>query len=82
MAHKKKPAPKNTAVRHRLQLDLTPEALEQLDEITEMDGAPTRAAVVRNALRYYRWLLEHDRAGSEMIVRDSSGRETILKLVW
>jgi hypothetical protein len=43
--------------RERIQLDLSPEAVEALDELKEKSHAATRAETIRNALLFYSWLI-------------------------
>ena len=56
--------------RHRVQLDFSEEAFAILAEVREMSGARTNAAVMRNALRLYRWLLGHQQKGNQLQVRE------------
>jgi len=71
------------AVRQRVAFDLAPEAVRQLEEIRGMAHASTRAEVVRNALRLYRWFLEQRAEGSEVILRDEKNeKETVIRLVF
>ncbi len=53
----------------RLQFDVTPEALEKLEELKKKAGATTRADLVRNALRLYEWFLSQKSDGNEILVR-------------
>jgi len=43
--------------KERLQFDFSTEALQRLDDIKEKTDATTRAEAVRNALRFYEWLV-------------------------
>jgi metal-responsive CopG/Arc/MetJ family transcriptional regulator len=52
----------------KVQFDFTPEALEKLDSMKALDGAATRAEVVRNALRLYEWFLNEDKEHPNSIV--------------
>jgi metal-responsive CopG/Arc/MetJ family transcriptional regulator len=63
--------------KHRLQFDLTVEALDQLDELKEQARALTRAEVVRNALRLYSWFLNQRAQGKEVLVRTGDEIEKI-----
>lgn len=58
------------ADRVRLQLDLSAEAMQQLDEMKDEAGASSRAEVVRNAVRLYRWFLEKRRRGLGLCLRE------------
>ena len=44
----------------RIQFDFAPEAVERVDSIQHAQDLPTRAAVVRNALRVYEWFTSLD----------------------
>jgi hypothetical protein len=55
-------------VRHRLQLDFSPEAYERLVQIKEKSEARTNAEVVRNALRLYDWFLDLKRKNATLQV--------------
>lgn len=44
--------------KHRLQVDLTPEALARIDALVERTEASTRAEVVRHALSVYALLVD------------------------
>jgi hypothetical protein len=51
--------------KNRLQFDFSDEALEQLDELKDATGAPTRAEVIRQALRMLQWTVEQVRDEDE-----------------
>ncbi len=57
------------AKKQRLQFDLTPEAIEQLDQLKDLADASTRADVIRKALRLYSWFISERNSGSEFVVR-------------
>jgi metal-responsive CopG/Arc/MetJ family transcriptional regulator len=59
-------------IKHRLQFDLTPEALKQLDEIKNKANLNTRAEVVRNALRLYTWCLDKKAEGFQFQIKKDS----------
>jgi metal-responsive CopG/Arc/MetJ family transcriptional regulator len=44
--------------KERVQFDITTDRLEELDAIVEKTGASTRAEVLRDAMRFYEWLVE------------------------
>ena len=39
----------------RLQFDFTQEAIDELDHLKEKTGLPTRAELIRHALRFFQW---------------------------
>jgi metal-responsive CopG/Arc/MetJ family transcriptional regulator len=55
--------------KQRLQFDLSPEALKDLDELREMADVSTRAELIRKALRLYNWFLAQKRDGGEFLVK-------------
>jgi hypothetical protein len=56
---------------HRVQLDFSDAGYEELNKLKERSDAPTYAAVIRNALAIYRWQLDTEAEGTEIIVRDT-----------
>lgn len=44
--------------RTRVQFDFTPDALKRVDAMQQKLEAPTRAEVLRNALKVYEWFLQ------------------------
>ena len=65
--------------KHRLQLDFTEEALQDLDELKETTGMPNRAEVIRQALRLLRWTIQetHNNDATILIEKDGRQREVI-----
>lgn len=56
----------------RVQFDFTPEALSRLDELKDKSGAATRAETLRNALRFYEWLLDVLEPDSTIRINDKN----------
>ncbi len=52
--------------RHRVQLDFSPKAHAQLEEIRAKAGARTNAELVRSALRLYEYFLDKKKAGVKL----------------
>lgn len=46
------------SVRHRLQIELSPEAHARLQEIRKKADATSNTELVRNSLRLYEWFLD------------------------
>ena len=70
-----------SAIRHRLQIDMSDKALAQLKEIQVATDAQTRAEVIRNALRVYAWLVLQRKEGFDISLlkrRDDQEIEVIL----
>jgi len=57
----------------RVQLDLSPRALERLNELKEKTEAASYAEVVKNALKLYDGLIEEVERGSEFMLKDKDG---------
>lgn len=60
------------ADKFRLQLDVTPAVLAQIDALKERTHATSRAETIRYALRALQWLEKASRAG-RVVVADSEG---------
>jgi hypothetical protein len=61
--------------KHRVQFDFAPGALARVDRLVQITEAPTRADVVRNALRVYEWLVDKALEGKSIIIVGKSARE-------
>ena len=62
--------------KHRVQIDMSSRALNQLDEIRKRIDAGSRAEVVRNALRVYAYILqERDRGFEVSLLKRMNDRE-------
>jgi hypothetical protein len=65
--------------RQRLQLDFSPEAFGQLQQLRATADVKTNAEVVRNALRLYGWFLEQKKNNYRIqIAKDDSVKEVEL----
>ncbi len=60
--------------RQRVQFDFSPEALKRLEAMQELLEAPTKAEVVRSALKVYDWLLTQIDPESTIEVQDKEGK--------
>lgn len=60
--------------KQRVQFDFSPEALKRLETMQELLDAPTKAEVVRNALKVYEWLLTQIDPESTIEVQDKEGK--------
>lgn len=64
--------------KHRIQLDLDDEALQEWDDLLKEAGFPNRAEMVRQALRYLQWSLTETKKGSSIILeKEGKVREVI-----
>jgi metal-responsive CopG/Arc/MetJ family transcriptional regulator len=60
--------------KQRVQFDFSQEALKRLDEMQERLGAPTKAEVVRNALKLYEWLINEIDPSSTIVIQDKEDK--------
>jgi hypothetical protein len=60
----------------RVQFEFTPDALARLEAIKLATDAPTKAEVVRNALRLYEWFVNEAEADNTIISMDKNGQAT------
>ena len=65
--------------RKRLQFDFTPDALEELDELQRKTGLPSRADLIRHALRFLQWTLEetYDKGANIVLEKDGKLRQVV-----
>jgi len=63
----------------RLQLDITEEALTELDQLRESTGLPSRAEVIRQALRLLYWanIETQERDATLLIEKDGKMRQIV-----
>lgn len=64
----------------RLQIDFTTDELSFIDSLKDQSASRSKAEVVRNALRLYRFMLDKRREGSTFVLRKSDGQTTELVL--
>jgi Arc/MetJ-type ribon-helix-helix transcriptional regulator len=62
----------------RVQLDFTPDALSQLDQLRDESQVSSRADVVRYALRVLQWVLSELRNGSKILVERNGQTQQIV----
>jgi hypothetical protein len=60
----------------RIQLDFSDAGYEELSKLKKSTDAPTYAAVVRNALSLYRWYVEAQAEGADILLRKRGTKET------
>lgn len=61
----------------RLQFDVNETQLAELDELKGDAGAASRAEVVRDALRLYRWVIDKRRDGHTLKLYKNGKSETV-----
>lgn len=73
--------PGGRAAKIRLSFDFSPDALDRLEAIKQKAGVQTSAQVVRDALKYYEWLLEiSSRKNCELRLLED-GKEVLIKII-
>ena len=60
--------------KQRVQFDFSPEALKRLEAMQERLDAPTKAEVVRNALKLFEWFTAQVDPNSIMEIQDQDGK--------
>jgi hypothetical protein len=65
--------------KHRLQFDFSDTALKELDELQDITNLPTRAELIRQALRLLQWMLTEtqEKGATILIEKDGKLREVI-----
>lgn len=58
----------------RLQFDFSEEGLRELDELQEITGLPTRAELIRHALRLLQWTIEETSSKGATLLLEKDGR--------
>ncbi len=58
----------------RLQFEFTLEALARLDALKEVTDAPTRAEIVRRALRLYEWFVNEAKSDNTIMSVDGNDK--------
>lgn len=78
--HRGETAEKRDDSTTRIQLDLTPQAMERLNRMKELMEAASYADVIRNALRLFEASLAEHRSGSEFTLKRATGEMTAYKI--
>ena len=63
-----------TTTKQRVQFDFSAEALKRLETMQERLDAPTKAEVVRNALKLYEWFSTQIEPDSTIEIQDKDGK--------
>lgn len=67
MARTTKPIDKE-AKKQRVVLDMSPNAVQRLDDLKQTIEADSRAAVIRNALQLYEWFIQEVSQNKDVFV--------------
>jgi len=62
----------------KLQVNMTPGQLEELEQMMDKLKAGTKTEVVKSSLKLMRYAVEEKSKGGEIILRDKNGREKVL----
>jgi hypothetical protein len=60
---------------HRIQFDFEEGAYQRLENLRKETESPTKAEVVRQALRIYEWLVKKAYEGKRLVLEDNETRE-------
>ena len=60
-----------------MNLDLTQQAKERLNELAEATGADSQSEVVRRALRVYDYLISEREKGHTLVMKSDDGEQLI-----
>lgn len=66
----------------RLNLALSPKVHRRLEKIQELSDAASVAEVIHRALAVYDELIQTQNKGGQIILRDKTGVDTVLRIVW
>lgn len=64
-------------MKQRVQIDMSPRAVGQLDAIQKATDASSRAEVIRNALKVYGYIVDQKRRGVEVTLLKKTKDEEI-----
>lgn len=60
-----------------MNLDLTKQAKDRLDDLAEVVGASSQSDVVRRALRIYDYLVSEQQKGNSIVVKTEDGDQPL-----
>lgn len=61
-------------MKQKLQFEITPEALGEVDRLVTTAGFATRAELVRHALRFFQWAVQETREKDAKLLLEKNGR--------
>lgn len=67
-------------MRKRLQIDLAPEAVEELEELQEKTGLTSRADLIRYALRFLQWTVHELDSDDAVLLLRKNGETQVVAL--
>ena len=68
--------------RKRLNLSVSQSVNERLERLKTLSESESVTEVIRRSLAVYEELLETQKEGGKVIIRDKNGEDVILKIVW
>jgi Arc/MetJ-type ribon-helix-helix transcriptional regulator len=60
--------------KRRLQFDFTEEAVKELDDLQKLTGFPTRAELIRHALRFLQWTVRETVTDRATLLIEKNGK--------
>ncbi|MEK9195578.1 MAG: ribbon-helix-helix protein, CopG family [Patescibacteria group bacterium] len=64
--------------KHRLQFDFDDVAIKEIEELRKATALPTRAELVRQALRFFQWTFNETKEDGKLLIeKEGSIREVI-----
>lgn len=68
--------------KHRLQFDFNEEALQELDELLKETNLPSRAELIRQALRLLQWSHSETKKGATLLIEKEGKIREIVFPFW
>jgi hypothetical protein len=68
--------------KHRLNLAVSQAVFQRIEKVREISDAASVGEVIRRALAVYDELVQTRAEGGQIILRDQSGQDTVLRIVW
>jgi len=67
---------------HRVQLDFSQPAYDDLQAIKQRAGDASKAKTIENALKLYEWLLNIEQRGAGLVVVETDGSREEIELLF
>ena len=68
--------------KYRLQLDFNDVALKEIDKLRAATALPSRAELIRQALRFLQWTLDETRKGSTLLIEKNGKLREVIFPFW
>ncbi|TSC62948.1 MAG: hypothetical protein G01um101448_53 [Parcubacteria group bacterium Gr01-1014_48] len=66
----------------RLQFDFDEVAVKEIDELRKATAMPTRAELIRQALRFLRWTLDETNKGASLLIERNGNIRQVIFPFW